>query len=110
MRTLLVVLILLLLILQVQLWSSRSGLPEIWSLREQIAEQEEENRRLLERNEALEAEVDNLREGFDAIEERARSELGLVRQDELFFEIIDLDRPLRDLKADDEDDNDSSRD
>ncbi|MDQ2068324.1 cell division protein FtsB [Natronospira bacteriovora] len=101
MRVILSILLLLLLILQVQLWSGRGGLPEIWSLREQIREQEAENRRLQARNEALEAEVRNLREGLDAIEERARTELGLVREDEIFFEVIELDRPLRELEQDD---------
>ncbi len=101
MRVILSILLLLLLILQVQLWSGRGGLPEIWSLREQIREQEAENRRLQARNEALEAEVRNLREGLDAIEERARTELGLVRENEIFFEVIELDRPLREVEQDD---------
>jgi len=94
MRTLLVILLLILIVLQVQLWSGRGGLPEIWELRQQIEAQEAENEALQARNEALEAEVDNLREGFEAIEERARSELGLVGEGEVFFEVIELERPL----------------
>jgi cell division protein FtsB len=90
MRAVVVILVLLVLVLQYQLWAGRGSLPEVWSLREQIESQEEENRDLLERNRALEAEVEDLREGLDAIEERARSELGLVRPGETFFEVIEL--------------------
>lgn len=106
MRLVLIILVLLLLILQVQFWSGRGGLPEVWSLREQISEQEAENRELEARNQALEAEVDNLREGLEAIEERARTELGLVREGEIFFEVIELDQPLPEQNsADDRDDS-----
>ena len=98
MRTFLVILLLLLIVLQVQLWGGRGGLPEVWELRQKIEVQEEENQALRERNEALEAEVRNLQEGLEAIEERARSELGLVREGEVFFEVIELDRPLREAE------------
>ncbi|MCP1726639.1 cell division protein FtsB [Natronospira proteinivora] len=98
MRTLLAILLLILIVLQVQLWTGRGGLPEIWELRQQIEAQEEENQALRTRNEALEAEVENLREGSAAIEERARSELGLVREGEVFYEVIELDRPLREAE------------
>lgn len=101
MRILLTVLVLLLLLLQIPLWSGDGGLPEIWDLRDRIEEQESENRRLRERNQALEAEVDNLREGYEAIEERARNELGLVGEDEIFFQVIELDRSLESLRESD---------
>lgn len=94
MRLLLTVLVVLLLLLQFPLWSGDGGLPEVWSLRDRIAEQEAENRELQARNDALEAEVNNLREGLDAIEERARNELGLVGEDEIFFQVIELERSL----------------
>lgn len=93
MRLLLTVLVLLLLLLQFPLWSGDGGLPEVWELRERIAEQEAANRELQARNDALEAEVDNLREGLDAIEERARNELGLVGDGEIFFQVIELEPP-----------------
>lgn len=92
MRLLLTVLVVLLLLLQFPLWSGDGGLPEVWDLRERIAEQEAANRELQARNDALEAEVDNLREGLDAIEERARNELGLVGEGEIFFQVIELER------------------
>ncbi|MEA5444408.1 cell division protein FtsB [Gammaproteobacteria bacterium AB-CW1] len=105
MRIVLAVLLLLLLVLQYQLWAGRGGVPELWNLRQQIETQEEENERLRARNEALEAEVDNLREGLEAIEERARSELGLVREGEVFFEVIELDRAFEEESDGEEGDN-----
>lgn len=97
MRILLAVLILLLLFFQYQLWFSRGGLLEMNNLREEIAEQEAENAELRERNEALQAEVADLREGLDAVEERARSELGLIGPEETFYEVIEVDRSLEAL-------------
>lgn len=97
MRILLAVLLLLLLFFQYQLWFSRGGLVEMSNLREEIAEQEAENAELRARNEALEAEVQDLREGLDAVEERARSEIGLIGPEERFYEVIEIDRPLEAL-------------
>lgn len=109
MRLLLTVLVLLLLLLQFPLWSGDGGLPEVWALRERIAEQEAANRELQARNDALEAEVDNLREGLDAIEERARNELGLVGEGEIFFQVIELERSREDaLGAGTEEDDGAS--
>ncbi len=100
MRILLAILIVLLLVLQYQLWIGRGGLPEVWQLQDRIERQEAENEALRERNEALEAEVQNLREGLEAVEERARSELGLVAPGETFHEVIELDRSLEALQLD----------
>ncbi len=92
MRIVLIVLVVLLLLVQIRLWQE---LAELRSLRALVAEQQEENRRLFDRNDALAAEVEDLRAGLQAIEERARAELGLIREDEEFFLIVrpeDLDR------------------
>lgn len=62
---------------------------EVWALREAIEQQKQENQQLLERNTALEAEVQDLKQGLEAIEERARSELGMIKKDETFFQIIE---------------------
>lgn len=59
----------------------------------QLAEQREVNRRFAARNASLDAEVRDLKEGLDAIEERARSELGMVKQDEIFFQVLDAPSP-----------------
>ncbi len=82
----------LLLVLQYPLWFGSGGVPAVWRLYEQVQTQEAENARLRERNQALIAEVMDLKHGLDAIEERARAELGMVRQGETFFQIIEEPR------------------
>jgi cell division protein FtsB len=86
MRIILIILVVLLVLLQVRLWSE---IREVRSLRALVEEQHEQNRALRDRNEALAAEVEDLRAGFEAIEERARSELGLIREGETFFLVVD---------------------
>lgn len=89
MRILIAVLAGLLLVLQAQLWSGQGGLPEVWRLRAEIREQQQENARLRERNATLEAEVRDLKDGLEAVEERARSELGMIGEDEVFYQVPD---------------------
>ena len=86
MRILLIVLAIILVLLQVRFWQE---VREVRTLRALVEQQLEENERLEERNEALAAEVEDLRAGLAAVEERARSELGLIREDEEFFLIVD---------------------
>lgn len=86
MRVILIALLVILVVLQVQLWSQFS---EVRTLRELVEEQQAENEQLAQRNAALAAEVEDLRAGLEAIEERARSELGLIRKGEEFFLIVD---------------------
>jgi len=83
------VLIGLLLLLQYPLWIGNGGVFAVWLLDREIEAQEAENARLKERNQALEAEVNDLKQGLDAIEERARAELGMVKQGETFYQTID---------------------
>jgi len=75
----------LLLVLQVRLWISSGGFSEVSRLQQQVELQKHENEQLTERNERLEAEVKDLQRGFGAVEERARSDLGLIGQDETFY-------------------------
>jgi len=89
MRWLIWLLIGLLALLQYRLWVGDGSLAEVWNLYQQVEEQKEENRQLRERNQALEAEVTDLKQGLEAIEERAREELGMVRDDETFYQIIE---------------------
>lgn len=86
MKAILTILLVLLLLAQIRLWHD---VREIRGLRSLVEQQLEENRRLDSRNEALAAEVDDLRAGLQAIEERARSELGLIREGEEFFIVVD---------------------
>lgn len=87
-RVVIVLLLFLIVFLQLKLWG-RDGAPKVEGLERAIAEQQAENERLKARNAALEAEVLNLKEGREAIEERARSELGLIGKDEIFYHVID---------------------
>jgi cell division protein FtsB len=75
--------------LQLTLWFGDDSLAEVWQLRQQINAQKDENKQLQERNAALEAEVQDLKQGLAAIEERARNELGMVKKDETFFQLVE---------------------
>lgn len=96
MRTLLLALALILALVQARLWLSDEGLREVWRLQAQVAERTEENRRLAARNTALEGEVTDLKQGLDAAEERARTDLGMVAEGETFYQIT----PYRPPEAD----------
>lgn len=89
MRVLLLVLALLLAALQYKLWYGNGGQREVVALRAQVDTQVAENRRLQARNDALAAEVADLKAGGEAVEERARSELGMVKPGETFYRVID---------------------
>ncbi len=89
MRRLIWLLVVLLVLLQYRLWVGDGSLAEVWDLYQQVEVQKSENRELRERNQALEAEVKDLKQGLEAIEERAREELGMTRDDETFYQIIE---------------------
>jgi cell division protein FtsB len=76
-------------LLQYKLWVGNGSFGEVYRLDQTIVAQEKENAVAKERNLALQAEVDDLKHGMDAIEERARSELGMIKKDETFFRVID---------------------
>jgi cell division protein FtsB len=82
------VLLLVLVGLQFRLWVGEGSLAEVATLRQQLVEQRAELADLHERNATLQAEVDDLKEGLAAIEARARSELGLIRQGETYFQLL----------------------
>ena len=88
MRFLAFALVLLIALIQNPLWFGKGGWLRVWELDNQIEAQRETNAQLAVRNAALDAEVVDLKQGYDAIEERARSDLGMVKQDELFFQIL----------------------
>jgi cell division protein FtsB len=76
------------LLLQYPLWFGKGGWFKVWSLDRQLQEQRQTNARLRQRNSALDAEVRDLKQGYDALEERARYELGMIKQDEVFFQVV----------------------
>lgn len=89
MRWLVVLLTGLLLALQYKLWVADGGLGDVWRIGREVQEQKLTNAQLRERNQALEGEVHDLKRGLEAIEERARSELGMIRDGETFYQIVD---------------------
>jgi cell division protein FtsB len=88
MRILALTLAAFILLLQYPLWFGKGGWLRVWTLDGQVREQKEANASLRQRNGALDAEVRDLKQGFEAIEERARYELGLIKQDEIFFQVV----------------------
>jgi cell division protein FtsB len=89
MKTLLLVLGVLFVLLQAQLWWGEGSLTDIQRLDREITEQSAANQQLQTRNDALLQEVNDLKNGLDSIEERARSELGLIKKGETFYLILD---------------------
>ncbi|MDR2877708.1 MAG: cell division protein FtsB [Chromatiales bacterium] len=80
---------LLLVLLQLRLWVGDGGVSELWRLGRMIKVQQQENAVLRERNEALDAEVIDLKQGAAAVEERARRDLSMIRRDETFFQSVE---------------------
>jgi cell division protein FtsB len=92
-RWLTLILALLILALQYPLWLGKGSWLKVWEVGQDLKKQLAENERLKSRNASLEAEVKDLKTGYEAIEERARSELGMVRENELFFQVLDETPP-----------------
>lgn len=89
MKVLALVLAALIVLIQYPLWAGKGSWFRVWEIDQQIRAQRDANRQLQARNSGLEAEVRDLKVGLDAIEERARSELGMIRQDEIFFQVLE---------------------
>jgi cell division protein FtsB len=94
MRLLTLALVGLLLVLQFPLWVGKGSWLRVWQVDRQVQEQRETNARLALRNAALDAEVRDLKSGYAAIEERARSELGMIRYDEVFIQVLSGAAPV----------------
>jgi cell division protein FtsB len=88
-RLLTLVLAALIALIQYPLWLGKGSWLRVWEVDQQIRAQRATNQRLQARNNALDAEVRDLKQGLEAIEERARSELGMVKHDEIFFQIVE---------------------
>lgn len=89
MKVLNLVLLILLVLLQYRLWTGNGSLPDVHRLQSQKVGQIEENARLRDRNAALAAEVTDLKKGLGAVEERARSEMGMIRSGETYVQIVE---------------------
>lgn len=89
MRAVTLILIILLLLLQYPLWLGKGSWLKVWDLNRQVEEQHNVNQQTQARNAALDAEVRDLKQGTAAIEERARSDLGMIKRDEVFYQILE---------------------
>ena len=87
MRWVTLALAVLLLLVQVDLWLGRGSLPQVWRLQSDLAEQQQTNERARERNARVAAEVTDLKEGLEMVEDKARSELGMLKPDEVLVQV-----------------------
>ncbi len=88
MKKIIAILIVLLLLLQYKIWLGDGGIPKVLQLSDEIDVVQQQVDLAKERNLALDAEVQDLKKGMDAIEERARSELGMIAKDEVYYQVI----------------------
>ena len=95
MKIIVIFLLTLLIWLQYKVWLQDGGIPEVLQLEQEIEVVRAEVKILKERNASLNAEVKDLKKGLDAIEERARSEMGMLKEGEVYYQVI---QPKKDLK------------
>ncbi|MGL1956127.1 MAG: cell division protein FtsB [Colwellia sp.] len=88
MRLFTAVLLILLSLLQYRLWFGKNSVPDYLALKEEVSRQQDVNENLKQRNKLLYADTDDLKLGVEAIEERARNELGMIKEGETFFRLI----------------------
>jgi cell division protein FtsB len=93
MRFLPIILFALIVAIQYPLWLGKGSWLRVWDIDRQVTAQEEVNAKLQARNSAMDAEVRDLKQGYDAIEERARSELGMIKHDEVFVQVLAPNQP-----------------
>ncbi|MCI2283301.1 cell division protein FtsB [Colwellia sp. MSW7] len=93
MRTFTALLIIVFSLLQYRLWFGKNSVPDYFSLQEDVAQQKLVNLKLQQRNKLLYADTDDLKLGTEAIEERARNELGMIKENETFFRVIPNKEP-----------------
>ncbi|CAE6518587.1 Cell division protein FtsB [Nitrosomonas nitrosa] len=89
MKKLAFLLVVLIALAQYPLWYGKGSWLSVLEIDQEVAAQRKINQKLQNRNTVLEAEVNNLKKGLDAIEELARNELGMIRNDEVFFQVLD---------------------
>ena len=86
-------LVALILAIQYPLWMGKGSWLKVWEFSRQVTQQKEKNIQFAARNAGLDAEVRDLKQGIDAVEERARVEFGMIKADEVFYQIIDKAAP-----------------
>ena len=92
MRLITIVLAVLLVLIQYPLWFGKGGWRRVWELDQQVTAAQKKNEEARARNAKLESEVRDLKDGTEAIEERARYEMGMIKQGEIFVQIVDANK------------------
>ena len=82
------ILAVLLVALQYPLWLGKGSWTRVWELDKSLAQQRDTNAKLKARNDAMDAEVRDLKQGLEAVEEHARLDLGMIRKDEIFYQVV----------------------
>jgi cell division protein FtsB len=98
MRVFTAILLILLVLLQYRLWFGKNSVPDYLVLKESVTHQQAANNKLKQRNKLLFADTDDLKLGLEAIEERARNELGMIKENETFFRLIPKENSTRYIK------------
>jgi cell division protein FtsB len=91
MRLITAILVIFLVLLQYRLWFGKNSVPDYFALEDEVTRQQSNNNKLKQRNKLLYADTDDLKSGTEAIEERARHELGMIKEGETFFRVIPSD-------------------
>jgi cell division protein FtsB len=94
-KALTLIFVILIALLQYPLWLGKGSWLRVWNVNQQISEQKQKNATYKQRNETLNAEVRDLKQANAAIEELARSELGMIKEDEVFYQVIDQPLPMQ---------------
>ena len=89
MRNLAIVFGVLIVLIQYPLWLGKGGWLKVWNYERQLESQKDANQKLQLRNDTVDAEVRDLRSGMEAVEERARFEMGLIKPDEVYFQVVE---------------------
>ncbi|MEY8252022.1 MAG: cell division protein FtsB [Colwellia sp.] len=97
MRIFTAILLILLVLLQYRLWFGKNSVPDYLVLKENVVRQKSANEKLQQRNKLLFADTDDLKLGLEAIEERARNELGMIKENETFFRLIPKENSTRNV-------------
>lgn len=88
MRMITAVLLILLVLLQYRLWFGKNSVPDYLALKDEVVRQQSDNEKLRQRNKLLYVDTKDLKSGVEAIEERARNELGMIKEEETFYRIV----------------------
>lgn len=109
MKLLALILFALVALLQYPLWFSKSSWKKVWQVEQEVSEARQNNLALQQRNNMLDAELSDLKQGLEAVEERARSDLGMVKQNEVLFQIVKIESPKQETQSPEQQKGSSTR-